>query len=424
MENDALSLTDLVPVETLEDLRRLFKATVGVPMVFADPAGVAVTEVDDILLYCGTLVQDAEGYSICLRRPRWDVPEPDVEAKLRGKHGGDKPVMHRCMGGFRDTAVPIVVEGQTIGFAVFARSLTEPPDVQSFREMARHGGMDPEVGERVAQAAVVMPRERIAQVAEFLQIIANLVARAAYDTIRARQIMELEQLRDDLVHMIVHDLRTPLSGIMAGLETIVDADYEPDLTREFTSLALASSQRLAEMINTLLDINKMESGEMKLSKEEVVFADIAQEALDQVRAVAVERGQELTDDIDPHCPTILADGELLRRVIVNLLGNAVKFTPDGGRIKLATRCEDGALTFSVSDNGPGIPPEHHERIFRKFGQVEARKEGRRQSTGLGLVFCKMVAEAHGGRIRVDSEVGKGSTFTVSIPVRQPESGAA
>ena len=424
MENAPLSLADLVPVETLEDLRRLFKATVGVPMVFTDPAGSAVTEVDDILLYCGTLVRDAEGRSICLRRPRWDVPEPDVEAKLRGRHGGDKPISHRCMGGFQDTAVPIVVEGQTIGCAVFARSLTEPPDVETFREMAQQAGMTAEVGERVARAAVVMPRERIAQVAKFLQVISNLIARAAYDTLRARQVLELEQLRDDLTHMIVHDLRTPLTGIMLGLETVVDADYEPELTREFVPLARSSAERLLEMVNTLLDISKMESGELELQKEAVIFADIAQEALDQVRGVAVEHGHELVADIDSHCPTIMADGELLRRVIVNLLGNAVKFTPDGGHITLAARCEDDALVFSVSDDGPGIPPEYQERIFQKFGQVEARKESRKHSTGLGLVLCKMAAEAHGGRIWVESEVGKGSTFSVSIPIKQPEAGGA
>lgn len=419
MENAPLSLADLVPVETLEDLRRLFKATVGVPMVFTDPTGAAVTEMDDILLYCGTLVRDREGRSICLRRPQWDVPEPDVEAKLRGKHGGTRPVAHRCMGGFQDTAAPVVVEGQTIGFAVFARSLTEAPDVDAFREMARQGGMDPEVGERVAQAAVVMPRERIAQVAEFLQVIANLVARAAYDILRARQILELEQLRDDLTHMIVHDLRTPLTGIMLGLETVVDADYEPELTREFVPLARSSAGRLLEMVNTLLDINKMESGEMQLRREPVVFADIAREALDEVRGVAVEHDHELIADIAPHCPTIMADGELLRRVLVNLLGNAVKFTPKGGHIKLASRCEENALVFSVSDDGPGIPPEYQERIFQKFGQVETGKESRKHSTGLGLVLCKMAAEAHGGRIRLDSEVGKGSTFSVSIPINQP-----
>ncbi len=412
----AFTLAELVPQGTLEDLRRLFADTVGVPMVFTDASGRPVTGVGDPLDFCGTLVQGTEAATLCLRRKQWNVPEPAVEEPIRRSHCGTAPVAHRCRGGFRDIAVPIVVEGQTIGFAVFARSLTAPPDVAAFREMAVRGGMAPEVGEAVAARALVLPAERIAHVAEFLQVITGLVARAAYETIRARQVLELEQLRDDLTSMIVHDLRTPLTSIMGGLQTIVDADYDPELTAEFVPLALSSADTLLEMVNTLLDIHKLERGEMKLDLGPVDLSAVAATALDQVRGLARERGQELTSDLDPHCPVIQADQDKLRRVVVNLLGNAVKFTQDGGHIGLSVRCEAGAVTLAVSDDGPGIPPEYQERIFEKFGQVESRVQGHRHSTGLGLTFCKMVAEAHQGSIRVDSAPGQGSTFTVAFPL--------
>jgi signal transduction histidine kinase len=261
-----------------------------------------------------------------------------------------------------------------------------------------------------------MPPERIQDIAGFLQVITELVARAAYDTLRARQILELEKLRDDLIHMIVHDLRTPLTSILGGLETVVDTDYDPELTREFVPIAHASAVTLLEMVNTLLDINKMESGQMKLHLEDVDVGQVAATALDQVRGLAREHRHNLESAIDDACGTVRADGELLRRVMVNLLGNAIKFTPDGGEIRLEAGCHDGEVRVAVSDNGPGIPPEYQERIFQKFGQVETRKAGRKHSTGLGLTFCRMVAEAHGGRIWVDSEVGKGSTFTIAIPL--------
>jgi two-component system, sensor histidine kinase and response regulator len=114
------------------------------------------------------------------------------------------------------------------------------------------------------------------------------------------------------------------------------------------------------------------------------------------------------------------DAEKVRRVIVNLLGNAIKFTPSGGRVELRAHWEamQRRLTLSVSDTGEGIPPEDRQRIFDKFGQVTTRKAGRKMSTGLGLTFCKLIAEAHGGSIDVVSEVGKGSTFVVVLPARE------
>jgi signal transduction histidine kinase len=407
-----LQLAQLVPTETLERLSRLFHNVTGIPIVIVDDDGHPLTVVEDPLRFCGTLVC-APGV-LCLRRQQWDVPEPESERQLRDRHAQSKPFGHRCAGGFRDMAVPIVVREQTVGYAVFARSLSQEPDPARFRDLARQAGLAPEVGEQVAAAALVMTKERIQAVAEFLQVIAEMVAGAAYDSLHARQVIELEQLRDSLVHMIVHDLRTPLTSIMGGLQTIVDSEFEPELTREFVALAADSARSLLEMVNTLLDINKLESGQLDLHREPVNFASLAQEALDQVRGLALEHRHELHSEADV-CPLLPADGELLRRVVVNLLGNAIKFTPDGGRISLSCAADDQGLTFTVRDTGPGIPEEDRERIFEKFGQVQSRQQGRKYSTGLGLTFCKMVAEAHGGRIWVESEPGRGSAFHVWIP---------
>jgi len=409
-----LKLAELVPVATLGRLRMLFKSVTGVPVVFTDGEGVPLTDIEEPLKYCGGLVCGDYG-TLCLRRRKWDVPEPAVEAALREEREGDKPIQHHCRGGFRDAAAPIVVADETVGYAVFARSLPAEPDLEKFRQLAVEGGMSPEVGEQVAHAALVMPRERIAEVAEFLHIIAGLIARAAYDSIQAQKILELQELRDSLIHMIVHDLRTPLTSIMGGLQTVVDTEYESEITQEFVPTALSSADALLEMVNTLLDINKMESGEMKLGLAPVEFAAVAQAALEQVKGLAREHNHELVSELDPTCPAIRADEDKLRRVAINLLGNAIKFTPGGGHIRLTSRCTQEGIIFSVSDDGPGIPEEDRARIFEKFGQVQSRQEGHKYSTGLGLTFCKMVAEAHGGRIWVDSELGKGSTFSVLLP---------
>jgi len=411
-----LSLRELVPVERLEQLRTQFEAVTGVQMVFTDPDGRPVTEVDRPLAFCGSLVR-APG-TVCLRRSRWDVEELEIEEPIRKQHSVTEPIPHRCRGGFRDTAAPIVVEGQTIGNVVFGRTLAAEPDVERFRSLAVEGGMAPEVGEQVARHASVMPLERVAQVAELIRTLANLLATAAYDTLRAQRVIELEALRDSLIHMIVHDLRTPLTSIIGGLKTVEHLGYDPDTTVQLLPMALASAQELLEMVNTLLDISKMESGAMRLNLVDVDFAEVAKDAIAQVQGLLAEYGHELQTDIRTE-GTVRADPDLLRRVAVNLLGNAIKFTPSRGHLTLSARTDESGLTFSVADDGPGIPPEDQGRIFEKFGQAQARQEGHKHSTGLGLTFCQMVAEAHGGRIWLDSKVGEGSTFHVHIPRTQP-----
>jgi len=286
--------------------------------------------------------------------------------------------------------------------------------VARFRSLAVEGGMAPELGEEVARQASVMPEERVVRVAELIRTLANLLATAAYDTLRAQRVIELEALRDSLTHMIVHDLRTPLTSIIGGLETIEQSEYDRETAVQMLPLALTSAQELLEMVNTLLDINKMENGAMRLNLADVDFARVAQEAVAQVQGLLAEYEHELEMDVRTE-GTVQADPDLLRRVVVNLLGNAIKFTRSGGRIRLSARTDESDLTFSVADNGPGIPPEDQERIFEKFGQAQARQEGHKHSTGLGLTFCQMVAEAHGGRIWLDSKIGEGSIFHVRIP---------
>ena len=412
-----LTLSKLVPIETLEQLRKQFEAVTGVQVVFTDPDGRPVTEVDRPLAFCGSLVRGAG--TVCLRRSRWDVEEPEIEEPIRRQHSATEPIPHRCRGGFRDTAAPIVVEGETIGNVVFGRTLIAEPDVERFRSLAVEGGMAPEVGEQVARHASVMSEERVVRIAELIRTLANLLATAAYDTLRAQKVIELEALRDSLIHMIVHDLRTPLTSIIGGLQTLEQSEYDRETALQMLPLALTSAQELLEMVNTLLDINKLESGAMDLNLSDVDFAGVAKEAVDQVRGLLDEYGHELQTDIRTE-GTVQADPDLLRRVVVNLLGNAIKFTPGGGRIKLSAWTDESGLTFSIADNGPGIPPEDQGRVFEKFGQAQARQEGHKHSTGLGLTFCEMVAKAHDGRIWLDSEVGKGSTFHVWIPRTQPK----
>jgi two-component system, sensor histidine kinase and response regulator len=232
-----------------------------------------------------------------------------------------------------------------------------------------------------------------------------------------RRLRELEVLRDDLTHMIVHDMRTPLTSVTAGMQMVEMSGALNPRQQQCLRLAQAGGQTLLGMINDLLDVSKMEDGSLKLECRDLAATELVEHALEQIESLAQEKNVSLVRDYAPDAPAISGDEETLRRTLVNLLGNAVRFTPEGGKVTASVRpsAEEPAAVFLVRDTGEGIPRDAFGRIFEKFGQVEAGQNRQRLSTGLGLTFCKMVVEAHGGRIWVESELDRGSTFAFTIP---------
>jgi len=230
-----------------------------------------------------------------------------------------------------------------------------------------------------------------------------------------QRLQELEQLRDDLTNMIIHDLRTPLTSVIAGMQTLEVMGDLDEGQREMVTIAIGGGETLLGMINDLLDVEQMESGSLMLVLCELEAAPLIKEAVAQVASLSGYKSLSVVQSA-PDLPRFLGDDSKLRRVLVNLLGNAIKFTPPHGTIAVRPSDDGRAMLFSVSDTGEGIPADAFERIFEKFGQVESRKGGRMMSTGLGLTFCKLAVEAHGGQIRVESVPGHGSTFSFSIPL--------
>lgn len=233
------------------------------------------------------------------------------------------------------------------------------------------------------------------------------------------RLQELEKLRDSLTHMVVHDLRTPLTSLLSGLYSLDSLGELNEDQQEFWRVAVSGGETLLGMINDLLDVSRMEDGSLKLAYSNPNPEILIERAVRQVDLLIREKNLELRTEIPERLPILTADEDKLRRVLVNLLGNAIKFTPPGGRITVSVRAGDcGAVVrFSVQDTGEGIPREAFGRIFEKFGQVETRRAGQPNSTGLGLTFCKMAVEAHGGTIWLESELGRGSTFSFTVPVR-------
>ena len=235
---------------------------------------------------------------------------------------------------------------------------------------------------------------------------------------------QAETLRDDLTGMIVHDLRTPLTSLLSGLQALKYVGKRDAAEEEILDNAIGGGETLLSMINDLLDISKWESGSLVLNKKRCSPVEAIEYALAQTAPLARRNGLRVARNLPAALPAVLADPDLLRRSLVNLLGNAVKFTPRGGIVTVSASYDpaEAALVFAVGDTGEGIPAHQVRRIFDKFGQVESRKAGRKMSTGLGLTFCKLVAEAHGGRIWVESKLGKGSRFLFTIPMPTVGSG--
>jgi signal transduction histidine kinase len=233
-----------------------------------------------------------------------------------------------------------------------------------------------------------------------------------------KRLQELEELRDNLTHMIIHDLRTPLNSVMVGLQTLQVAGALNDMQREIMSIALRGGEMLLDMISELLDVDKMESGSVELDYKVLSASDLVASVVSQVAFLSERKSITLAQQTSSDLPPLRGDENMLRRTLVNLVGNAIKFTPAGGAVTIGvSEGEDcQSLEFSVSDTGQGIAAEAFERIFQKFGQAGLPADGQIRSTGLGLTFCKLVVEAHGGHIEVTSHLEQGSKFRFTIPL--------
>jgi PAS domain S-box-containing protein len=236
--------------------------------------------------------------------------------------------------------------------------------------------------------------------------------------------VELGQLREDMTHMLVHDLRSPLTVLHGSLEMtdmFVD-DGNLEEIRLLGQMAQRSCDRMLRMVNELLDISKLESGELPIHPEKTNAESLLREVAARVAPLAQQADITIDLMVNANLPSIQVDPKFIDRVLHNLTDNAIKFTPNGGHVQLWARLDPenaAAVLLGVKDTGPGVPLEEQHRLFEKFQQVSS-VSGRRVGTGLGLPFCKLAIEAHGGQIWVESEAGKGSTFIMRLPTAAPE----
>ena len=230
------------------------------------------------------------------------------------------------------------------------------------------------------------------------------------------ELKRLERVRREFVANVSHELRTPLTAIKGYAETLRDGGLrDPETAAEFVRVIHRHAERLRALIEDLLDLAAVEQGEARIDLAPVALRDVATQAEAVARPAAAGKRHTLTLDVPGDLPRVLADRDRLGQVLINLLDNAVKFTPEGGRIEVSARPSSGRVVVSVKDNGVGIPPEDIGRIFERFYRVGRSRDRREGGTGLGLAIAKHLTQAMGGTIEVESRPGSGTTFRVSLP---------
>lgn len=234
-----------------------------------------------------------------------------------------------------------------------------------------------------------------------------------------KKLVELQGLRDSLTQMIVHDLKNPLTGIM-GCSELLQMMPENLSERQLSIIKKMdeSSSVIQKMITDILDISRMEENKVKLRKEPFHITEILDANLNEMAYMIQKNGIVSRLEVEKDVPMVSADKDMIHRVVANLLHNAVKHSAKGGRISMIARYDvaNSRLLVSVKDEGEGIAPEYTEKIFEKFAQADLKKLGLKTDRGLGLTFCKLAVEAHGGKIWVDSRIGEGSEFKFYLPI--------
>jgi signal transduction histidine kinase len=231
---------------------------------------------------------------------------------------------------------------------------------------------------------------------------------------------ESNRLKSDFLATMSHELRTPLNSILGFSEVLLSADHLSDKQQRWVRNIQTSGERLLNLINDILDLAKIEAGKMEVRLEEFTVGDVAEGLLNMFRPMAEKKNIDLRGQIAPGIPAMRQDLVKLQQILSNLLSNAIKFTPEGGRVLLKAEADGPYVVLTVSDTGVGIAPEEQELVFEKFRQSGNPLTREHAGTGLGLSIVRELAKLLGGEVTLQSDLGRGSTFTVRLPLQLSE----
>jgi signal transduction histidine kinase len=395
----------------------------------------AVNSTLDVQEVLSTIVQHAVQLSAADGGSIYEVGEDGSQFHLRATYGLPQQLVEALR------AAPLRAGEGATGRAVLMRTPVQIPDLRSDRDITgRLQRMSEQAGYRALLAVPLLREGRVLgsltvsrnlagdfppEVVELLQTFAAQSTLAIQNARLFREIgqksQELEvasQHKSQFLANMSHELRTPLNAILGYTELIVDGIYGevPGKLREVLERVQGSGRHLLGLINDVLDLSKIEAGQLTLATNDYSFHDVVQAVISGVESLAAEKQLRLVTNLPPDLPLGCGDERRIAQVLMNLVGNAIKFT-DAGEVAVRVTAPDAMFVASVADTGPGIPEDQQQRIFEEFQQVDSSSTRKQGGTGLGLAIAKRIVELHGGRMWVESTVGKGSTFSFSLPVR-------
>jgi signal transduction histidine kinase/DNA-binding response OmpR family regulator len=251
----------------------------------------------------------------------------------------------------------------------------------------------------------------------FLALFASQAAIAVRNSQLFEHTKSLDRLKSEFVAVVSHEIRTPLTSVKGAVELLADEHYfkNSDQQAKLLTIAHANAERLLVLINEILDFSKLESSSLPMNVEQQRLEPVVMQAIQNLRTQLEERRIQLETVISPALPELVFDAVRITQVVTNLVSNAIKFSPPGGRIEVSAEPLDGLVRVGVRDQGEGIAPTDLPKLFQKFSQIDSSATRKAGGTGLGLVICKGIIEQHGGQITVESTPGQGSTFYFTLP---------
>ncbi|MDE7299672.1 MAG: PocR ligand-binding domain-containing protein [Lachnospiraceae bacterium] len=410
-----IQLADLIDTKVLQKMQDAFSDMLNVAALTTDAEGVAVTEGSNFSDFCIKYTRSsALGCARC--------KQCDREGAERALAWGE-PVIYNCHAGLMDFAAPIKVDGKIVGCFIGGQVLTEPPNPDRIREIAREIGVDPEEYLAAVYKVKVFGRDAVKKAASFLFTIADALSSMAQNQYLVHkanfELARSENMKSDFLANMSHEIRTPMNAVI-GMAEMALREQLPVAAREYITQIKEAGKSLLTIINDILDFSKIESGKMDISEVDYEPMSIVYDVANIVMTRLKDKDVELVLDIAPNLPSrLFGDNIRIKQILLNITNNAAKFTTHGKivvRVDYVDMDSDRIeLRISVEDTGIGIREEDIGKLFQSFQQLDSKRNRNIEGTGLGLAISQRLLTLMDGEIRLESEYEKGSKFSFSLP---------
>lgn len=409
-----MKLTEFIDPETLQRVQDSFSGLTNMASVITDSEGNPVTEGANYTQFCGCHIRGSElGNKLCAQCDKYTATR-SYEAK--------KACIHICHAGLIDFAAPIVVDGHIVGHFVGGQVIDSTPDENSVRTTAQELMIDADLLWQAALKVRVVKYDEVERAANYLYVLSTTLSDMAYANYISRkateEIMHATNAKSDFLANMSHEIRTPMNAVIGMAEMALREDLPPE-ARNYITQIKSSGRALLSIINDILDYSKIESGKMEINCVEYEPLSLINDVASIIMTRLTDKDVELFLDINPAIPNKLYGDDLrIRQVLINIANNATKFTKNGYvRLVVDYKKTDEnniSLEVAVQDTGIGIKQEDMSRLFNSFQQVDSKRNRNVEGTGLGLAICRQLLLLMGGNISVESEYGRGSTFSFEI----------